>query len=103
MKFRNEEVRPERLLLHELHARQLRGELNSIDDVRTTFETVMGANFSGIERHQRWCKGGANVINGIQFTTQLSCMQFMKEESFWSKANIMCMMNFETVMGELCV
>jgi hypothetical protein len=27
----------------------LRGELNSIDDVRITFETVMGANFSGID------------------------------------------------------
>jgi hypothetical protein len=41
-----EEVRPESLLLHELHSRQLRGELNSIDDVRITFETVMGADFS---------------------------------------------------------
>jgi hypothetical protein len=47
--IQEEEVKPERLLLHELHSRQLRGELNSIDDVRITFETVMGANFSGID------------------------------------------------------
>jgi hypothetical protein len=47
--IQEEEVRPERLLLHELHARQLRGELNSIDDVRITFETVMGAGFDGID------------------------------------------------------
>jgi hypothetical protein len=47
--IQEEEVKPERLLLHELRSRQLRGELNSIDDVRITFETVMGANFSGID------------------------------------------------------
>jgi hypothetical protein len=47
--IQEEEVKPERLLLHELHSRQLRGEINSIDDVRITFETVMGANFSGID------------------------------------------------------
>jgi hypothetical protein len=44
-----EEVRPESLLLHELHSRQLRGELNSIDDVRITFESVMEPDFSGID------------------------------------------------------
>jgi hypothetical protein len=32
-----------------LHSRQLRGELNSIDDDRITFETVMGADFAGID------------------------------------------------------
>ena len=47
--IQEEEVRPESLLLHELHSRQLRGELNSIDDVRITFETVMGADFDGID------------------------------------------------------
>ncbi len=47
--IQEEEVKPERLLLQELHARQLRGELNSIDDVRITFETVMGADFDGID------------------------------------------------------
>ena len=47
--IQEEEVKPERLLLHELHARQLRGELNSIDDVRITFETVMGADFNVID------------------------------------------------------
>jgi hypothetical protein len=41
--LQEEEVKPENLLLEELHARQLRGELNSIDDVRSTFDTVMGA------------------------------------------------------------
>ncbi len=48
--IQEEEVKPERLLLHELHSRQqLRGEVNSIDDVRITFETVMGADFAGID------------------------------------------------------
>ena len=44
-----EEVGLESLLLPELHARYLRGELNSIDDVRITFEAVMGADFSGMD------------------------------------------------------
>jgi hypothetical protein len=47
--IQEEEVKPERLLLHELYARQLRGELNSIDDVRNTFDTIMGADFDGID------------------------------------------------------
>jgi hypothetical protein len=47
--IQEEEVKPERLLLHELHSRHLRGELNSIDDVRITFETVMGVDFNGID------------------------------------------------------
>ncbi len=47
--IQEEEVRPERLLLHELHSRHLRGELNSIDDVRITFETVIGVDFNGID------------------------------------------------------
>jgi hypothetical protein len=45
--IQEEEVKPKRLLLHELHSRHLRGELNSIDDVRITFEAVMGEDFSG--------------------------------------------------------
>ena len=47
--IQEEEVDPESLLLPEMYSRYVRGELNSIDDVRITFEAVMGADFSGID------------------------------------------------------
>ncbi len=44
--IQEEEVDPESLLLPEMNSRHLRGELNSIEDVRITFETLLDANFS---------------------------------------------------------
>jgi hypothetical protein len=40
--IQEEEVDPESLLLQEMYSRYLRGDLNSTDDVRTTFETLLG-------------------------------------------------------------
>jgi hypothetical protein len=40
-----EEVDPESLLLPEMYTRYVRGELNSIEDVRNTYETLMGQSF----------------------------------------------------------
>jgi hypothetical protein len=40
--IQEEEVDPESLLLQEMYSRHLRGELNSIEDVRATFETLLG-------------------------------------------------------------
>jgi hypothetical protein len=40
--IQEEEVDPESLLLQEMHSRRLRGELNSTDDVLTTFENLLG-------------------------------------------------------------
>jgi hypothetical protein len=41
-----EEVDPESLLLPEMYTRYVRGELNSIEDVRNTYETLMGQSFA---------------------------------------------------------
>ncbi len=40
-----EEVDPESLLLPEMYSRHMRGELNCIEDVRNTYETLMGPSF----------------------------------------------------------
>ncbi len=42
--IQEEEIDPESLLIQEMYLRQLRGDLNSIDDVRITFETLLGAD-----------------------------------------------------------
>ncbi len=44
--IQEEEVDPESLLLQEMYSLHLRGEFNSIEDVRITFETLLGAEFS---------------------------------------------------------
>ncbi len=40
--IQDEEVYSESLLLQEMYSRYLRGDLNSTDDVRATFETLLG-------------------------------------------------------------
>jgi hypothetical protein len=43
--IQEEEADAESLLLPEMYSRHLRGELNSVEDVRITYETLMGPNF----------------------------------------------------------
>jgi hypothetical protein len=40
--IQEEEVGPESLLFQKMHSRYLRGDLNTTDDVRATFETLLG-------------------------------------------------------------
>jgi hypothetical protein len=42
--IQEEEVDPESLLLPEMYSRYVRGELNSVEDVRNTYEALMGQN-----------------------------------------------------------
>jgi hypothetical protein len=43
--IQEEEVDPESLLLPEMYSRYVRGELNSVEDVRNTYEALMGQSF----------------------------------------------------------
>jgi hypothetical protein len=43
--IQEKEVDPESLLLPEMYSRHVRGELNFIEDVRSTYETLMGPSF----------------------------------------------------------
>jgi hypothetical protein len=70
--MQEEEVDPESLLLHEMYSRYLRGELNSIEDVRITFETLLGAKFS------IYLRGELNSIEDVRITFETSLLGVVK-------------------------